>query len=406
MRDIEKTVTASQLSAGCADLYIDFTRDWILKPAGAFATRTRAPQNPKSVNFAYLYNWNDHSTQGLMPDRRLNIGSGGWAMSAKEYGKFLSALFDEELLSANIKVGNSWFNTIDYMKANNLGMFPAWGSTNEEYYQHRGANTYTTNSGEYGGQSVWMHFPSTNMCAVVQINCNANILKFDSTVAGLDNTSVVLNAQWSENWRIMRFFRTSAGTFNFRYNPENGWMRIQSIRDNGTFDDVVTSSNGGWLRERSADGPFRPATSGWDTAEFYIARDVVIDPIPPREVQSLPNPQGNSSDLIVEIPPVTRPDLVKLEAPTPTTRFVRGQIQLNWMGSRDVLYFIEKSEDLSNWSPAGLLEGNGEPLQWSRQLLEEDPNNTGEFLPKFFYRIRTIEGAPEEPIVGQPGAPD
>lgn len=133
MRDIEKTVTASQLSAGCADLYIDFTRDWILKPAGAFATRTRAPQNPKSVNFAYLYNWNDHSTQGLMPDRRLNIGSGGWAMSAKEYGKFLSALFDEELLSANIKVGNSWFNTIDYMKANNLGMFPAWGSTNEDY---------------------------------------------------------------------------------------------------------------------------------------------------------------------------------------------------------------------------------------------------------------------------------
>ncbi|MGC6565745.1 MAG: hypothetical protein ACON38_09055 [Akkermansiaceae bacterium] len=76
------------------------------------------------------------------------------------------------------------------------------------------------------------------------------------------------------------------------------------------------------------------------------------------------------------------------------------------MGSRDALYFIEKSEDLSNWSPAGLLEGNGEPLQWSRQLLEEDPNNTGEFLPKFFYRIRTIEGAPEEPIVGQPGAPD
>lgn len=653
MREIEGTVTSSQLSAGCADLYINFTRDWILKPAGAHATRTRPPQNPQSVNFSYLYSWNDHDAEGIMPDRRLNIGSGGWAMSAKEYGKFLSALYNGEILNNTVKVGNAWENTIDYMKANNLGMWTIRGSSNEIYYQHTGANSYSGNSGTYGGQSVWMHYPTTNLCAVVQINCNANeitaagvprhvaiqedhdevfttpapsesaymmnifcsriadgtiisrglsnsgnpgernfdtqaetnrtltrffetsqqtfmlrynpdngqsrgtlsvqkvnpdgtlgsvtyssenwtmdwshlevfhknngadtyllcyrksdgrfrtyliesqgivvgpaitdetatanfdivkvvhldgsdhlfrhnstsghthvrqldddgtwgptvydkiwnsgylsfnfyttgtgdtfilrynwntgdanILEFDSTVNGLDNTSIVLDSQWSLNWRIMRFFETPDGTFNFRYNPQNGWVRIQEVRANGTLGSIVMTSDNQWLRERSADGAFRPATKGWDTVEFYFGKNIVHEPIPPRAVASPPSAQtGNDESSFDSLPP-SFPRPIVLQAVKPVTTFTRGEVQLHWVGSQDVLYFIEKSSDLVHWTPDGLLGGGEEPMQWSRSLPEEDPAIAGQDLARCFYRVRTFERAPDEPAEEQPGDND
>lgn len=642
MRNIEQNVTSSQLSAGCADLYIEFTRDWILKPAGAFATRTRPPQDPKSVNFAYLYNWNDHDARGIMPNRRLDIGSGGWAMSAREYGKFLAALFEGDLLEPTVKVGNSPVNTLDFMMDNELGMFDTVGSSGDTYYTHNGANSYSNNSGSYGGQSVWMHFPATNISAVIQINCNsneitaagrsrtlllreahdaalaspspaelaynmdvflsraqdglvtgqgvsdagrlrdsnfltytetnwtltrffetpqqtfmlrynpdngqdrgslqvrkvnpdgtlgtvtftsdnftrdwshleifhtnsgddtyllcyrksdgrlrtyrietggvvvgpaitdttatanydlvrivsldgndhlfrhnsttghthirrldsdgswgpvvynkdwkagypsfnfynsgsgdtfilrynwesgiANILGFDGTVAGIDNTNVVMeDSQWSLNWRVMRFFTTPEGTFNFRYNPETGTVRISEIRNNGTFGTVVLSSNNQWLRERTADGPFRPATRGWDTVEFYFARDIVNQPPPPRAVSPPPRAEVGSDDVVLEVPPRDFPRPIPLLAAEPQTRFNRDRLQLSWQGASNVLYFIEKSPDLVNWQPEGLVGGTGS-LQWSRELRENDPDRAGEKIPRYFYRVRTIEGTVE-----------
>lgn len=644
MRDIETKVTSGQLSAGCADLYIEFTRDWILKPAGAFATRTRPPQNPQSVNFAYLYNWNDHDAEGIMPNRRLDIGSGGWAMSSKEYGKFLRDLFDGNLLAPTVKLGNNWVNALDYMKDNELGMFETWGTNGEVYYTHNGANSYSNNSGTWGGQSVWMHFPSSNICAVIQINCNsneitaagmsrttllresydqamtspspsglaygmdvffsrkqdglaigrgvdddgnfresnfhapaetgwaltrffetpqqtfilrynpdngnnrgtlqvrkvnpdgtlgtvtyssdnwtrdwshleifeknngadtyllcyresdgllrtygietngvvvgpaitdttatanydilktvrlsgtdhlfrynsttghthirqlnndgswgavvydknwkagypsfnfyttgpgnhyilrynwttgiANILGFDGTVNGIDNTTVVMeDAQWSLNWRTMRFFTTSNGTFNFRYNPETGTVRLSEIRNNGTFGTVVLSSDDSWLRQRSADGPFRPATEGWDTVEFYFAKNVVNQPPPPRAVSPPPRAETGNTGLVIDLPPVDFPRPIPLEPATPITTFLRGRINLNWEASDNVLYFIEKSPDLIHWEPSALLGGNSGTLEWSKELLEDNPDVPGEKLPRYFYRVRTIEGAPDQ----------
>ena len=172
-----------------------------------------------------------------------------------------------------------------------------------------GATVYDKNW-KSGYSSFNFHNTGTGNSFILRYNRDsgdANILNFDSTVNGLNNTSIVLNSQWSLNWGTIRFFTTSEGTFNFRYNPENGWVRIQEVRSNGTLGAVVLSTDNRWLRQRSSDGPFRPATSGWDTVEFYFAKDIVNEPAPPRAIAGPPRAEGGNDDTVVEFPPPSFP---------------------------------------------------------------------------------------------------
>ncbi len=648
-RNNENGLSKEDLEAMTAEIYTDFTRDRILKPAGAYATRTRPPQDPTAANFAYLYDFLNDEAEGIMPNRRLDLGSGGWAMSAREYGKFLVALFDEDLVFTSVKNGGVFVNALDEMKSKKLGMFTTRGSDNDTYYVHRGANSWSGNGGSVGGKSIWMHFPPNDITVVLQINSHknaitamgverdqmlreaydevyaddtpseknhvlnmyvsraqdgwiasrgvgstgnlgstdfdtnsapgwshsriftsagrsfvlrynpdngngngslqvqrlrrdgtlaevtysgdkwrrgwthlevfhknagqdtflllydknagkirtyrindngrpvdpritdadatggfdvlkivrlnsqdhllrynsssglihvrslnnngswgpavyeknwkkgfttfefyqngngnqyllrykvanghANILRFPPTVAGLEQTTEVLDQTWSSNWQIMRFFRTSEGTFNFRYNPLNGNVRIQEIRNNGTFGTVKYTKDGFWLSSTTASGPFDINTTGWDTVEFYQAKDAGVPNVPTvGNDKAVSVPSDAEGATTAAFPPPSHPRVVEVKRAQPTTTVRRGMLQLDWEPAPGVFYIAERSTDLQNWEPLERIQIQSKgSLRFQRQLPTKrvwDENGNSVPAPPEFYRIRTVETAPVVP---------
>ena len=305
-RDMEANNASIQTLDGLtADAYVDFVRAQILTPAGATQNRTRPPQNPTASNFAYLYDFRDDIAVGIMPDRHFDIGSGGWALSARGYGKFLSALVGGNLIGQTVRWnGNPFTNTLQLMRARELGMFATEGSGGEIYYDHRGGNTWSGNGfvNSAGGQSVWMHFPSNNMVAVVQINSHKN----DINGAGIDRKQHLREAydevystpaphsfrhemnlfcgRGSDGWFVSRGIRGSGSlnSTNFDAHLETGWTDVRFYRSGGLpyvlFYQSNYNDNFGRIlvRQVGVDGTLgniifnsNTAHKGWDQLEIF-----------------------------------------------------------------------------------------------------------------------------------------
>ncbi|HSH17290.1 MAG TPA: serine hydrolase domain-containing protein [Verrucomicrobiae bacterium] len=151
----------ANLTTATADAYISYVRSAIFTPAGLGTIHPR-PVDATLPGFAWYYNHSDLTIPAtIMPDRRLTVGSGGWAISARDYTQFISALFRGLLLHPD---------DLAVMQSASLGMFSRTGSNNSDvYYTHNGATT----SGGVGGRSAWMAFPG-DLQVMVQVNSVEN----------------------------------------------------------------------------------------------------------------------------------------------------------------------------------------------------------------------------------------
>ncbi len=252
-RAAEKDRTEEELAELTADMYIEYVRNNILKPAGAHATRTRPPANPTASNFAYLYDFAVPEAEGLMPNRHLDIGSGGWAMSAKTYGRFIDALFEGELVGNLVKVNDAYENTLDYMQSENLGMWRARGSNNAFHYRHTGANSWSAGNHSVGGQSVWCYFPENRITVVVQVNSHKNAI----TAAGIPRAQMVQEA-YDNVYSIPKARSATFPVHMFFGRSHDGWQVSRGVFDDGDLGSGNFDTKG---------------EVGWNTTRFFEANE-------------------------------------------------------------------------------------------------------------------------------------
>ncbi|MCW5553744.1 MAG: serine hydrolase [Verrucomicrobiae bacterium] len=201
------------LTTATADAYINYVRSAIFSPAGLGTIHPR-PVDDTLPGFAWYYNHADLTIPAqIMPDRRLTVGSGGWALSARQYAQFISALFRGDLLHTN---------DLALMQSADLGMFDRIGSNNSDvYYSHNGA---TDNNG-VGGRSAWMAFPGDLQIAV-QVN------SVRSTYAG---PGIGLEQILQEAYEQAYGTPPSSLFFPlhlFFHRAEDGWITSRGIRNN------------------------------------------------------------------------------------------------------------------------------------------------------------------------------
>ncbi|MGK0184582.1 MAG: CubicO group peptidase (beta-lactamase class C family) [Verrucomicrobiales bacterium] len=208
-------VTLADLDQATADSYINYVRQRVFAPAGLGTIHPR-PVNSTLSKFAWYYDFEDLSVPAqLMPDRRLTVGSGGWAISARDYGKFISALFREEILSKD---------QLEELQGSDLAMFDRTGSNGSDvYFAHNGA----TSGNGVGGRSVWMAFPGD-----IQIVVQVNSINNSYSGAGVDLDRIVQEA-------YEHAFSTPPSSFSyprhlFVHRAGDGWMTSRGVRNSGT----------------------------------------------------------------------------------------------------------------------------------------------------------------------------
>lgn len=208
--------TIAQIDQATSDFYINFVRNQVFQPAGLGTIHPR-PVDSTLGNFAWYYDFEDPTVpEQLMPDRRLTVGSGGWALSAKDYARFLSALFREEIIPQD---------RLDIMMASELGMFDRSATVGgAEYFTHSGA---TTGNG-VGGRSVWMAFPND-----IQVAVQVNSINNAYTGYGSDLDRIVQEA-------YEKAFGTDPATVQyprhlFVHRAEDGWIASRGMRASGTL---------------------------------------------------------------------------------------------------------------------------------------------------------------------------
>jgi CubicO group peptidase (beta-lactamase class C family) len=144
--------------------YVSYIKNDVLAPAG-LAGIDVVPTGPKP--YVRYYKFGDPSAYASDPTddtAELRTGAGYWFMSAKEYGKFLTALRNCKILpcqSANL------------MMDNNLGMY-ATPSKFGTYWDHNGGFPPQANGS--GAMADWMMFPN-GITAVILVNSSGGTTK-------------------------------------------------------------------------------------------------------------------------------------------------------------------------------------------------------------------------------------
>ena len=188
LRALEKS-WFMDINAYCASIYASFVQTQILLPAGVPNASWTSPDNIDDVNFAYYYNFNNPGIEEVMPNRLTTIGSGGWAMSANGYARFMARLQSGSLLPGAVLTSNGPQPILEVMRASELGMFDSFG---KRFYDHSGANTYTNGQNQsFGGRSQWVHDTDTNITVCVQVNSSGC---FDNGELYAIITSAIRNA--------------------------------------------------------------------------------------------------------------------------------------------------------------------------------------------------------------------
>lgn len=212
---------------------------------------------------------------------------------------------------------------------------------------------------------------------------HARIISFG---ASLNTTQLVLDQNWSDGWALIRFFESGNKTYNFRYNPENGRARIQEINANGTFGEIPYDSTK-WLMARSGSGSFDPPTTGWTAAEFY---DATPGYMPPNTVAENPNlPPAESGPSIEPLQAEAVPARFDAETFPPLQadiKIIRGSVQIDWPSESGMLYLLEESTALVNWTVSESIVGDDSQRTVS---LLPDPA-TGAPAPRKFVRVRGL----------------
>jgi hypothetical protein len=270
----------------------------------------------------------------------------------------------------------------------------SWGSTVYEKYWKKGFTTFEFYQTGSGDQYLLRYKAADG---------HANILRFPPSIAGLEQTVEVLDQTWKTGWKTMRFFRTTEGTFNFRYNPTSGDVRIQKIRQNGTFGTEAYTQDGFWLKETTSSGTFDWDTTGWTSIEFYQAKDAGVPAIPMPGGDKLYGGPSDNDDLqlatVVPLRSMREPELKRAEIQATVQR---GRLNLSWKAAPNAFYLAEKSTNLRDWEPVDVLEGAASSaLNFNRELAlpgRGEPGGPKKGEGQAFYRIRTVAKAPEATV--------
>ncbi len=197
-------------------VYANYVQNKVFNPAGLGTIHPRPVDETLPV-FARYYDHADPTVLAqIMPDRRLTVGSGGWALSARQYGQFISSLFRGDVIS---------IEDLEFLQANNRGMFSRLGSDGiDTYYTHNGA---TTGNG-VGGRSVWMAFPGD-----IQVAVQVNSINNEYGGSGRNLTTIVQEA-------YEHAFATPPSSISFPlhllfHREADGWITSRGIGNNGNL---------------------------------------------------------------------------------------------------------------------------------------------------------------------------
>jgi CubicO group peptidase (beta-lactamase class C family) len=222
MRSMEVAVAGHQdggigfLNTVTATVYSDYVQKKVFAPAGLGTIHPR-PVDATLPVFARYYDFSNLSAASqFMPDHRLTVGSEGWALSARQYGQFISALFREKIITGG---------QLSILQANDRGMFARTGSNGTDtYYNHSGSITI----GGVGGRSIWMAFPG-DLQVVVQANSNNS----DFEASGRNLAAVVREAYEDA-------YSTPPSSLSFPlhilfHREGDGWITSRGIGNNGNL---------------------------------------------------------------------------------------------------------------------------------------------------------------------------
>jgi CubicO group peptidase (beta-lactamase class C family) len=207
----------AQIDQATSNFYINWVRNQVFEPAGITATIHPRPVASTLDNFAWYYDASDRAVPAqIMPDRRLTVGSGGWALSAKDFARFIAALFRGEILTAG---------QLQDLQDNDLGMFDRTGINGSDvYFSHNGAT-----SSAVGGRSTWMYFPN-DIAVAVQVNSLNN----QYSAIGLDLSRTVQEA-WENAFGSVPARSVNYQRHLFFSRGEDGWITSIGVRDSGTL---------------------------------------------------------------------------------------------------------------------------------------------------------------------------
>jgi CubicO group peptidase (beta-lactamase class C family) len=222
-RNLELTLAAepdngvSQLDSNTSSTYITFVRNQVFAPAGLGTIHPR-PVADTLGNFAWYYNFPDPTVPAtLMADRRLTVGSGGWAISAKDYARFIAALFQ-----GNILTGDQLQEMLD----SELGVFDRTGANGSDlYYTHNGATTDDL----VGGRSVWMRFPN-GISAAVQVNSIQN--GYSAAGLGLD---LIVQEAWENAYGSKKPATLEYPVHLMVHRAQDGWLLSRGVNGSGNL---------------------------------------------------------------------------------------------------------------------------------------------------------------------------
>jgi CubicO group peptidase (beta-lactamase class C family) len=265
------------------------------------------------------------------------------------------------------------------------------GETHLRQLNDNGAVGNTVYSGTWSiGFTDFEIFTAGGDTFIFRYNAESGKARINRIDGSLNNTPQVLDQNWSTGWRIIRFVEISGQTWFIRYNPDNGAVRIQAITNGGVPDSNTPLSSEGWLAATVGTGAFDPPTTGWTDIQFYDAtpgfsspgQDLAAFPsLPPIEI-------GTTIDPVRVVPDNITAVLVVPEQPKLVS--IRGIQQMQFVGDKGLVYYIERTTDLENWEALEPVSGDDSLL-----ALPLDPGRVGSAPPiGLFYRVRSIEEIP------------
>ena len=158
---------AAELKVGIAArqtglTYVDYVQKHVLQPVGLGGISV-VPTGP--MPYTRYYKFNSHQVNFTDPvddTAMLRTGAGYWHMSAKEFGRFISALRHHGRIISS--------DSFKLMMENNLGMYGEdW--THGRYWNHNGG---TGDAAGPGAVSDWMIFPN-GITAVIVVNSRGGL---------------------------------------------------------------------------------------------------------------------------------------------------------------------------------------------------------------------------------------
>jgi CubicO group peptidase (beta-lactamase class C family) len=201
----------SQQDWATANFYINWVRNNVFEPAGLGTIHPR-PVNSTLPIFARYYDFTDlGKASGIMPDRRRTVGSGGWAMSARQYAQFIDALFDGEIIP---------LDRLQELVDGQLGIFRRTGADGSAVYvNHNGS--FSSSAG--GGESSWIYFPN-DISVAIQVNSREN--HYDG--AGI-NLGRIIQEAWENHFGAVSASSLTYPLHLFFSRQVDGWITSRGI---------------------------------------------------------------------------------------------------------------------------------------------------------------------------------